>query len=48
MKASVHKAEESDLHVTGFRAVEGTPAFGKALPFAGRRRNEGLGRFLRT
>jgi hypothetical protein len=31
--------------VVGFRVVEGTPAFGKTLPFAGRRRNEGLGRF---
>jgi len=28
--------------------VEGTPAFGKALPFAGRCRNEGLGRVTRT
>jgi hypothetical protein len=28
--------------------VEGIPAFGNALPFAGRRRNEGLGRFTRT
>jgi hypothetical protein len=28
--------------------VEGIPAFGNALPFAGRRRNEGLGRFMRT
>lgn len=35
----------SDLRVVGFRAVEGTPAFGKTLPFAGRRGNEGLGRF---
>lgn len=38
----------SDLRVTGFRVVEGTPAFGKALPFAGRCRNEGLGRITRT
>jgi hypothetical protein len=28
--------------------VKGIPAFGNALPFAGRRRNEGLGRFVRT
>jgi len=28
--------------------VEGTPAFGNALPFAGRRRNEGLDRFMST
>lgn len=28
--------------------MEGTPAFGKALPFAGRCRNEGLGRVTRT
>jgi len=38
----------SDLHPIGFQAVEGTPAFGSALPFAGRRRNAGLGRFMRT
>jgi len=38
----------SDPRVTGFLAVEGTPAFGKALPFAGRCRNEGLGRIMRT
>jgi hypothetical protein len=38
----------SDPHSTGFLAVESTPAFGKALPFAGRCRNEGLGRFMRT
>jgi len=38
----------SDLRVTRFRVVEGTPAFGKALPFAGRCRNEGLGRIVRT
>jgi len=31
--------------VDELQAVEGTPAFGKTLPFAGRRRNEGLGRF---
>jgi hypothetical protein len=39
---------KSDLHGVGFLAVEGAPAFGKALPFAGRRRNEGLGRHMRT
>jgi len=44
---SVHGLK-SDLHPTGFRAVEGTPAFGSALPFAGRCRNAGLGRFMRT
>jgi hypothetical protein len=38
----------SDPYGDGFRVVEGTPAFGKALPFAGRRRNAGLGRFMRT
>jgi len=38
----------SDFHGDGFRVVEGTPALGKALPFAGRRRNAGLGRFMRT
>jgi hypothetical protein len=38
----------SDPHPTGLLAVESTPAFGKALPFAGRCRNEGLGRFMRT
>jgi hypothetical protein len=39
------------LHVSGsdplamrFLAVKGTPALGKAFPFAGRRRNAGLGR----
>jgi hypothetical protein len=35
-------ASRSDPRVTGLLAVEGTPAFGKALPFAGRCRNEGL------
>jgi len=38
----------SDLHGAEFLAVEGTPAFGKTSPFAGRRRNEGLGRFMRA
>jgi len=33
---------------SGFLGVEGTPAFGNALPFAGRRRNEGLDRFMST
>jgi hypothetical protein len=27
----------SDRHANGFLVVEGIPAFGKALPFAGRR-----------
>jgi len=40
--------QRSDPRATGLLAVEGTPAFGKALPFAGRRRNEGLGRIMRT
>jgi len=44
MEMPVHDVG-SDSYVVGFQAVEGTPAFGKALPFAGRRRNEGLGRF---
>lgn len=35
----------SDSYVVEFRTVEGTPAFGKTLPFAGRRGNESLGRF---
>lgn len=35
----------SDLRAVEFRVVEGTPAFWKTLPFAGRRWNEGLGRF---
>jgi len=38
----------SDLHGDGFRVVEGTPALGKTLPFAGRRWNAGLGRSVRT
>jgi len=38
----------SNLHLARFQAVEGTPAFGKALPFAGKRRNAGLGRFMRA
>lgn len=42
------RPSRSDPRVTRFRAVEGTPAFGKALPFAGRCRNEGLGRIMRT
>jgi len=41
-------ASRSDPRVMGLLAVEGTPAFGKALPFAGRCRNEGLGRIMRT
>jgi len=32
----------------GFRVVEGTPAFGKASSFVGRRWNEGLGWLMRT
>jgi len=48
MDASVRTVSKSDLHTMGFLAVEGTPAFGKALPFAGRCRNAGLGRFMRT
>jgi len=32
----------------GFRAVESTPAFGNAGPFAGPRGNDGLDRFMRT
>jgi hypothetical protein len=39
---------KSDLPVIGFLAVKGTPAFRKALPFAGRRRNDSLGRLMRT
>jgi hypothetical protein len=38
----------SDPHAVGFRVVEGTLTFGKAFPFAGRRWNGGLGRFVRT
>jgi len=38
----------SNLQSPRFRTVEGTPAFGKASPFAGRCRNAGLGRFMRT
>jgi len=31
-----------------FLRVKGTLALGETLPFAGRRGNEGLGRFMRT
>jgi hypothetical protein len=39
---------KSDLCGAGFRMVEGAPAFGTALPFAGRRQNESLGQRMRT
>jgi len=39
---------KSDLFTVGFLGVEGILALGKTLPFAGRRGNEGLGRFVRT
>jgi hypothetical protein len=47
MGVSVHDVR-SDLHIIGFRVVEGTPAFGRVLPFAGQCANVGLGRFMRT
>jgi hypothetical protein len=39
---------KSDLHPVGFLGVEGIPALRNALPFAGWRRNESLGRLMRT
>jgi len=39
---------KSDLYGAGFRMVEGTPAFGTASPFAGRRQSERLGQPMRT
>jgi len=48
MEGTCPRGVKSDLHPSGFLRVEGIPAFGNALPFAGRRRNEGLGRLMRT
>jgi len=45
MEASVPVARSNPSN-DGFLAVEGTPALGKALSFAGLRGNEGLGRFI--
>jgi hypothetical protein len=47
-KASCPWVGSSDRPAFGFQVVESIPALGKAPPFAGRRRNAGLGRCMRA
>jgi len=48
MEGTCPRREERSSSRPGFLRVEGIPAFGNASPFVGWRRNECLGRLMRT